>query len=232
MYLTYLESFNEKDLSVRLFFSVLHPPGFKSFYAALIWLSMSGFVPHSRGLQPQEGSTLPSLIIKSPKSDFPKSTLNRISVKYEGFTVLTASSWSPVVRTPAGCLGCDWAESGRLPHTAAAGLCLQRHEWPGKDQPAAPWVCTRRANSGEHKWRGQRCFIAPTPPRNCSVSNTGNTMRNSIYSVFHFLLFIINSIKLLGCATSQGAKNPVAAKLLMWNLGTLPLAKTLTTQSV
>lgn len=61
--------------------------------------------------------------------------------------VLTALSWSPVARTPVGFPGCGWAESGRLPHTAAAELCLQRSEWPGRDQPAAPRVCLRRANS-------------------------------------------------------------------------------------
>lgn len=59
--------------------------------------------------------------------------------KYKVPFVLTALNWSPAFRSGACCHGCDWAESGWPPHTAAAVSCLQTTEWPGEDQPAAPW---------------------------------------------------------------------------------------------
>lgn len=65
--------------------------------------------------------------------------------------VLTALNLSPAVHTLVCCPGFDWSETGWLPHTAAAESCLQRSEWPGKDQPAAPWDCGRTRNSYHHQ---------------------------------------------------------------------------------
>lgn len=61
--------------------------------------------------------------------------------------VPTALNWFPAVHTGVCCPGCEQAETGWSPHTAAAESCLQMSGWPGTDLQAVPSGWARKTNS-------------------------------------------------------------------------------------